>query len=243
MEMDRAVSKACELLLGPQARAEGDRFLNTVSAEEVKRAFRRLALVTHPDTAAAGPGADAARFVEALWAYELLTEFLRRRSSEAAVGPAPAAAWPASPRPAAGSQPVYHRGPVPQRRLRFAEFLYYSGFVSWRSMVDSMVWQRGGRPKFGEIARQFRVLTPEDLLAVLRSKHLYEPTGQAASRLHLLSAEEVTAVLRRQRAIQKPIGKYFLETQQMSRDQLVRSLVALYRHNGRFQDLSGRVSG
>jgi hypothetical protein len=240
MEMDRAISDACALLLGPQARAAGDRLLNSLSAEEVKRAFRRVALVTHPDTAPADEGVAGSRFVEALWAYELLTDFLRRRSSGAGVRPAPAAARPASPRPAAGTGQLYHRGPLPRRRLRFAEFLYYSGCVSWRSVVDSMVWQRVGRPKFGEIARQFHVLTAEDLLAVLRAKSPCEPTGQAASRLHLLSAEEVAAVLRRQRAIQKPIGNYFLEKQQMSRDQLVRSLISLYRHNGRYQDLSGR---
>jgi len=124
---------------------------------------------------------------------------------------------------------------LPLRRLRFSEYLYFSGLISWQSLIASIVWQRQGRPKFGEIARGFRVLTLEEVLQVLRCKTGLEPTGAAASRLQLLTPQEVTAVLRHQRSLQKPIGRYFLERERMSREELSRLIQQLFRRNSQFQ--------
>ena len=48
------------------------------------------------------------------------------------------------------------QGPLPRRRLRLAEFLYYTGRVSWQSLIGAIVWQRSTRPHFGELAGDCR---------------------------------------------------------------------------------------
>jgi hypothetical protein len=266
--MDQLLMDACAVLFGTQAGKAGPALLGRLSAAEVKRAFRRLALSTHPDTAsglASGP-AGASRFIEALRAYELLASFLRGRGGRPAPSrpPAGAAARASGPRAnpkgpagpsgsrakagAAGASAaggaeggftrrraggLYYRGPVPERRLRFAEYLYYSGLISWETLIEAIVWQRRGRLRFGEIAREFRWISREEIARVLRSRRHAEPMGQAAVRLRLLSDDEVAAILRRQRARQKPIGRYFVATEKMTPEELARRLFELLRHNAR----------
>jgi hypothetical protein len=60
-----------------------------------------------------------------------------------------------------------------------------------------------------------------------------EQTGAAASRLRLLTVDDVRRVLRIQRARQRPIGRYFVEKERMSDAELSRLLHELFRHNAR----------
>ncbi len=241
MAMNETLLEACAILLGPQARSGGIPVLRQLDTATLKRAFRRLALSTHPDVAlrqGGDPAAfDTSRFIRSLWAYEQLTAYLKTRDGNgfqretAGSGDSPGAGAPAS-----GSRKTaaFYRGPLPQRRLRFSEFLYFSGLISWQSLIASIVWQRQGRPKFGEIARDFRAMTLEEVLHVLRCKACREPTGAAACRLRLLTPQEVAAVLRRQRSLQMPIGRFFLERERMSREELNRLCLQLFRRNAIF---------
>jgi hypothetical protein len=128
---------------------------------------------------------------------------------------------------------TFYHGPLPRRRLRLAEFLYYSGSISWQSLIGALVWQRSGRPKFGEIARQLQLVSASDMTRVLLARVRHEPTGAAASRLRLITVEDVRRVLRIQRARQRPIGRYFVEKERMSDMELTRLLHELFRHNAR----------
>jgi len=238
--MNETLLKACAILLGPQARAGGDPLLRQLDPATLKRAFRRLALSTHPDVAlrqGGNPAAfDSSRFIQSLWAYEQLSAYLKSRDGEGfrfrpeGRGPGPAAGSSAS----GARRPAFYRGSLPQRRLRFSEFLYFSGLISWQSLISSIVWQRQGRPRFGEIARDFRSMTLEEVLYVLRCKTGLEQTGAAACRLRLLTPQEVAAVLRRQRSLQKPIGRFFLERERMNREELNHLALQLFRRNAFF---------
>ena len=128
---------------------------------------------------------------------------------------------------------IFYHGPLPRRRLRLAEFLYYSGNISWQSLISSLVWQRSGRPKFGEIARQLQLISASDMTRVLLTRVRHEQTGAAASRLRLITLEDVRRVLRIQRARQLPIGRYFVEKERMTDVELARLLHELFRHNAR----------
>ncbi|HEY6098164.1 MAG TPA: J domain-containing protein, partial [Anaeromyxobacter sp.] len=59
--------------------------------------------------------------------------------------PPPAPARAAGPRVRASVRPE----DLPRRRLRFAEFLYYSGRVRWSELVEAIAWQRTQRPPVG----------------------------------------------------------------------------------------------
>jgi hypothetical protein len=241
--MNETLLKACAILLGP--RAGGEPLLLRLDPATLKRAFRRLALSTHPDVALRQGGNpasfDSSRFIQSLWAYEQLSAYLKSRDGEGlrlrpqgAAGPAAGPGSTARPASGASRRPAFYRGPLPQRRLRLSEFLYFSGLISWQSLISSIVWQRQGRPRFGEIARDFRALTLEEVLHVLRCKTGLEQTGAAACRLRLLTPQEVTAVLRRQRSLQKPIGRFFLERERMSREELNHLALQLFRRNAFF---------
>ncbi len=303
--MSKTLLDACEILLGPQAKKDAQALLHRLNATVIKRAFRRLALLTHPDVTpdsatAAGP-AGASRFIEAFWAYEQLLEFLQTRREATRPAPARRRSWRSAgssagrrpPRDARRSsrsraqttsrqrsdgrvhtaskghgsggrggirnkrrkgaasfsaqsagrtkdkgnkrEELYYRGPLPRRSLRFAEFLYYSGAISWRSLIGAILWQRLGRPRFGEIAFEVQAISGEQLHHLLQSKRRDECIGQTASRMRLLTAEAVEEILRSQRARQRLIGMYFIETQQMTHQELAKLLMAFFRHNVRYE--------
>ncbi len=259
--MEAKLLDACAVLLGPQARRAGQALLRQLTVATVRAAFRRLALRTHPDRA--GDGAlfiEASRAYELLMAFLLARrrpEDVRRQgayqgpSSSPGARPRPHAQGPAAGQrsSAAGARPyagthgararadrgreVFYHGPLPRRRLRLAEFLYYSGSISWQSLINSLVWQRSGRPKFGEIARQLQLVSATDMTRVLLARVRHEPTGAAASRLRLITVDDVRRVLTIQRARQRPIGRYFVENERMSDTELARLLHELFRHNAK----------
>jgi hypothetical protein len=200
------------------------------------------------------------RFIEASRAYELLMAYLLSRPAAAPSG-ARAAGSPARPpaasstsktRPAAAENrstakersktekraatekrgaALFYRGPVPRRRLRLAEFLYYTGRISWQSLISALVWQRASQPRFGELARELRSLSSADIVQILGSRLRHEQTGETAQRLRLLSAAEVERILKLQRARKRPIGRYFLEKESMSSAMLGSILHELSLHN------------
>ena len=47
----------------------------------------------------------------------------------------------------------FHLSPIPDRPLRFGQFLYYAGLIDWHTMIDAITWQLNVRPKIGEIGR------------------------------------------------------------------------------------------
>jgi hypothetical protein len=259
--MNRYLIDAYATLLGVPPRRGAQIPLHQLDISVIRRAYRRLAVMTHPDAAAragAKPGSvDGKRFIEASRAYELLMGYLLAQGT--AVRAAPAATRTARSRPAAPADrpagekttkgpgrantggtsrtqgsPLHYHGTLPRRRLRLAEFLYYSGRVSWQSLISAIVWQRSARPKFGELAKEIRAITRQDLTKILGSKRRHEQTGEAARRLRLLTTEEVAKILRLQRARHKPIGRYFIEKERMPRAELTTILRELFRHNARY---------
>jgi hypothetical protein len=217
----------------------------------VRRAWRALALASHPDASrrdGAATEQDGQRFIQASRAYELLMGYLlsrpvlppsglrataRRAAERRADGETRSSAEKHSTTEKRGGA-LYYRGPVPRRRLRLAEFLYYSGRISWQSLIGALVWQRRAQPRFGELARELRRISSQDLLRIFGSRLRHEQTGETARRLRLLTAEEVERVLRLQRARRRLIGRYFVEKESMTSAMLDSLLRELYLHNARW---------
>jgi hypothetical protein len=259
--IDTRLRNACALLLEIPPRKMTALFLEQLDVAVVRRAWRRIAVSSHPDAARRGGGTaskhDGTRFIEASQAYELVMGHLLRRPARMAPsprsGPKPQARREqgrttqgrkeqAQPGGAAGRRSttekrgsaLFYHGPVPRRRLRLAEFLYYTGRVSWQSLIGAIVWQRAVQPRFGELARELRSISAQDLHRILGSRLRHEHTGQAAQRLRLLTAADVERILRLQRARRRPIGRYFVEKEGMTAAQVALLLRELYRHNARW---------
>jgi hypothetical protein len=107
-----------------------------VDPDALRRAFRRRALELHPDRAHA-LGRDPRDLAEEFQALRRAFELLR--------GQAPLAA--ASPAPPAGTGRA--AAPMPPRPLRFAEYLYYAGRISWAELAQAIAWQRRAGRRIG----------------------------------------------------------------------------------------------
>jgi hypothetical protein len=149
--------------------------------------------------------------------------------------PAPAAR-PATggPRVRAGVRPE----DLPRRRLRLAEYLYYSGRVRWTELVDAIAWQRAQRPPLGRIAVDFGFLRPDDVGVILERRREAAanaiPFGEWAVRLGYLTSFQLLAALGQQLRLQRPIGQFFVERGVVEPDELDDIRRRILRHNSRF---------
>ena len=221
----------------------------------LRAAYRRRALETHPDRARTLGRAEAelAREFQAVTrAYELLAAAApSRRADHAAARAArvepsrpsrrdPQAA-PLHPEPRSGAPRVrvgVRPEDLPQRRLRLAEFLYYTGRVSWSDLVDAIAWQRAERPPLGRIAVALGFLTRADVDALLARRRAegagHVPFGDYAVRAGYLTSFQRLAALGRQAALHRPIGRYFVERGLVDDRDLEEIRVRIARHNARF---------
>jgi hypothetical protein len=216
---------------------------------ELKGAFRRRAMETHPDRARAlgRSEADLAREFEAVRsAYGLLSALAGAPVPRPrAAPPRPAPAPPARPAPRGRDAAPLATGPVPQRRLRLAEFLYYSGRVRWSDFVEAVAWQRAQRPPLGRVLADLGFLAPGEVAALLARRRAagaqQVPLATWAVRCGALTPFQRLAALGRQARLEKPIGAYFLERGLLGGLALADALRALARHNARFPGDPTRV--
>lgn len=230
--MGDAVGKAGRVLFGPAFVPPGD-----PAAEDwrrrVREAWRRQALESHPDRAAA-LGRDE---------EELAGEFQALSEAYRVLCPSQPAAprAPAPPSPARPPRPPVdhvHRGTLPRRRLLFAEYLYYSGRVSWRNLVEAVAWQRRQRPPIGRLAvacGQLSEAQVREVLAARRRGRDPAPFGEWARDLGLLTRGQLLALLGRQRRQQRRIGEFFIEAGLLDAGEIPALELRLAGHNARFR--------
>jgi hypothetical protein len=127
------VERAARLVLGRDLGAG-------VRRDELRRAFRRRALELHPDRAAAlgrEPDDLTDEFRALCTAFELLDALAAASQGAPAADGTP----PRAPR--------RREGGLPPRPLRFAEYLYYSGRISWSDLAEAIAWQRRAGRRIG----------------------------------------------------------------------------------------------
>ncbi len=135
---------------------------------------------------------------------------------------------------------IFYKGKVPSRHLRFAEFLYYSGHISWTDLVQALVWQYRNRPKLGELAMETGVLDFAEVLEIIRQKKSNELFGEAAVRLGYMNSVKLNTLVQEQKKIGLPIGNYFTSSRRMDDETLRKKLAENRRHN---IDISSGRSG
>ena len=156
-----------------------------------------------------------------------------KRRARARVRPDPAPA--ASPPPAADWRHVVKPRPMPRRRVRLAEYLYYSGRISWAAMIEAIAWQRRQRPAVGRIAVDFGFLTPLEVIDVIARRQRAGahdvPFGEFALRLGMITPFERLAMVGRQVRLQRPIGQYFVERGLVDEQEFEDLRRQIVRHN------------
>lgn len=135
--------------------------------------------------------------------------------------------------------PHYTDAPLPQRTLQIGQFLYYSGAVSWRQLIDALVWQRRQRPLIGQLALAWGLLTREQIHDVLqrrRQRGRYEvPFAEYAMQCGYLTPSQHRALCGRASQRQLRLGRYFVEQGILTEEQLTAHLRAMRLHNWRIK--------
>lgn len=142
----------------------------------------------------------------------------------------PAAAKPETPKPRPSSG-IFHAGSVPAQKLRFAQYLFYTKRIDWDALIGSMSWQYSVRPKIGSLGIELGYLSHDSVCAILRARGADEFFGDAAVRLGLLKPAQLIILVGRQRLINVPIGRFFVERGYLSEAELAECLDAHHLHN------------
>ncbi|HXK60935.1 MAG TPA: DnaJ domain-containing protein [Acidobacteriota bacterium] len=225
--------RACQVLFGSDLVID-QQFLLALDRAHLKKAYRQRALATHPDRLA-GRG-DGRLFIEVNEAYQKLSRHLTQYSKASAIPnlrrPEPVYTSPDKD-PEDGR--IYQPERVPCWPLRTGEYLYFSGVVSWQTLISALVWQRRQRLALGEIARRWGWLSEEELFSLLGERKNGERLGEILLRHGLINEFQLNMMLRHQQKNQKPLGRYFIEQNLFSELQLARYLEDLKRHNSKWR--------
>jgi hypothetical protein len=235
---------ACLILFGTRTAATVS-FLEALEPSTLKKAYRKLALVTHPDCVAIVDEAQRKRatdvFIQVNWAYNHLRDVLQTKEFGTKdlrlrrdIHKAPSR--PVRNRPGTGFRHShYYRGPIPNRPLQFGEYLYFGRIVPWHAFIGAIVWQRRQRPLFGEIARFWRYLAEDDVRRAIAERRPLERIGQTLIRIQSLRPSQVNTVLFYQRLKQKKIGEYFVEEGYSDRELIEKIFLDFKIHNSRYR--------
>lgn len=126
----------------------------------------------------------------------------------------------------------FYRGAyLPKRELLLGQFLYYSGLVSWRNLIESVTWQRMNRPTIGQLAADWNLLNPDEIRRILMLRNFGEKFGECAIRMKYVNSHTIQALLWKQRRVQQPIGEFFVINHILKPEQIDEMVKKLKLHN------------
>ena len=240
--------QACATIFGPGINISND-FLDYLQLTSIKTAYRKKALHTHPDRALAlGLFADDlnAEFINVQQAYEKLLAFVETKK-EGKTGAPRFDGFKTQQKHTAQShrheksgrhnpKNKYHHdhfytGNIPQGNLMFGQFLYYSGLISWRTLIEAICWQRRQRPLIGQIAVAWQLISYQDVLFVLKVRNFDEKFGECALRIGYISNFDLFALVGKQKKLQRPFGEFFIEKGLLSDHDLIHLARKQQLHN------------
>lgn len=242
---------ACHVIFGSGIDVSAD-FLRYLRMPGLKAAYRERALETHPDRAIALarlPADLEERFKEVNAAYRELHNYLENPRQFTLIddkfrkGPYQSSegmhTWTGTQakRNGASTEGVQHHiftGTLPKRALLFGQFVYYSGLISYRQLIDAILWQKIRRPLVGDIARRRGWLYEDQIREILESRRWGEKFGDVALRGGYLTTDELRMMLGWQRLLQPRIGGYFVEKRILTVSFVEIMAERLRRHNRGF---------
>jgi len=228
---------ALRTLFGPEA-SLSRRFFARLTPSILKTVYRRKALATHPDRAVIIPRpADElnTHFKQVSAAYHTISEAMaHQKPADEADSRNSRIGTDASQRARRNThrrQNLYYRGPLPRRPLLIGQFLYYSGLISWQDLIDALVWQRIQRPRIGQIALGWKILSRADIRRILASRRPGEKFAECGRRQGLINTFQHMALIGRQRNLQQPLGGYFIRRGRFSSQDVNDLVERMKKHN------------
>ncbi|MDY6822901.1 MAG: DnaJ domain-containing protein [Thermodesulfobacteriota bacterium] len=274
------IINACRVLFSRSTHIDSY-FLNAIAANDLKNAFRKRVMETHPDRAMAlGRDRDALSrmFREVVSAYDVLKDAVKNPVSTGTGFPAAGAATDARRRPpnqprqkasgqrtsnqrasnqrtagqktcneaqgngpqgfrqhATGRRDHHFKGIFPNRELKIGEFLYYAGHISWQTLIEAIIWQRQQRPRVGEIAIGWKILTQEEVIHIISQKSFTQKFCEYALDHGYFTPFQHLAVISRQKQLQPRFGEHFVHTGLFTAEHLETIARNLQQHNARMR--------
>jgi curved DNA-binding protein CbpA len=252
--IEAEVLRACQTLFGTETHISRS-FLLSLRPDGLKAAYRKKAKETHPDFfACEAPNVQkeqASRFRDVAEAYDVVNRYFEKREKRSCAASTPVHAYRSQreQNKNAGDPVNNVYGPagfsvdrsLPIHSLQFGQYLYYRGFISYRALIDALVWQRKQRPIIGDIARRWGWLNNEAIERIIRARGLRGHFGEKALALDLLTSFQVKALLFFQRSRQRRLGTYFVQHNSMKPEKLERLVQQLHEYNSRFRDEPLRI--
>jgi len=243
---------ACHILFGSDIDVSVD-FLRYLQLPGLKAVYRKKALETHPDRAIAlalSPDTLEEQFKRINIAYQELHDYLenpmrfkliddvirtRPNHESEKMHPWSRAQSRQTHARTEGFRRQFYKGTLPKKALLFGQYIYYHGYISYRQLIDAIVWQRIQRPLIGIIAVRWAWLYEKDVREILKQRLWREKFGESALRGGYLTPDELRIILGRQRILQPRIGKYFVERRILT-SSLVEKMAEKFRcHNRQYQ--------
>jgi hypothetical protein len=245
------IIQACRTLFGPDITLSRD-FLCYLQPSGAKSAYRQKVKETHPDSFAGQDGREQQEqtrlFQDLLAAYETVSGFFKQRDSGLwVVGKESFNNDPRPPRPtnrtsadSARRDQSRESSPfnsstenLPFRQLEIGLFFYYQGIITYRQLIDALIWQRRQRPNLGDIAQRWGWLTDKDVKTILSHRGILGRFGQKALRLQYLTDRQLNTLLFFQRSQQKKLGQFFVERDILPAEEVERLALEQKNHNAR----------
>lgn len=217
------ILNACQVLFGDNM-SYSINFLKDLDKLKLKAAYRKKVMETHPDRAKSlgiNENIMKYRFQNVISAYNLLNPFINKKKTllfnKTKKYPQK------TTKPAHEKSRIYekfYKGKMPHKKLLLGQFLYYSGIISFKTLLNAITWQRNKRPCFGKIAKDWNFLTSDDINNILTKRGPGEKIGEYALNNGYINAFQFMAVLGRQRMLQPLFGDYFIEKTMLTPKQL-----------------------
>jgi len=237
--------EACHVLFGKQTDVSVQFLNHSLQMSGLKAAYRKRARETHPDRAlslAVESRILEEQFKEVQSAFERLRLYLENPSRfrliegnpRRTASPAPGEEPPFRKRASRKRDPVQdyvHTGPIPGGRLLFGRYLYYTGMITHRILVDAVVWQQRQRPPVGMIACGWGWLERGDILVILKRRRSGERFGECAVRLGYMDAGQLRRLTAWQKLLQPRFGDFFVRKGILTAGQIESLEMDHRRHN------------
>jgi hypothetical protein len=240
------VLRACQILFGTDLHLSRG-FLFYLQPEGLKAAYRRKAKETHPDLFACEPPnvqkEQAAHFRDIVHAYDLVSRYFKQREKDPLAaptghvfsGPCEWKKQSCDPNNQKYTKEAMNKS-LPLRSLQIGQYLYYRGFITYRALINAIVWQRQQRPVIGYIALRWRWLDNAAIERIIRARDLRGRFGEKALHLDLLTPFQIKVLLYYQISRQERMGSYFVRHGIMTSEKLERLVRQQNEHNVRFRD-------
>ncbi len=219
-------------------------YLSTLNTKSLKAAYRKKVFTTHPDRAnILNKDVDDLyrSFIKTTSAYNTLKTAVNLQKSKIVFNRKPVYSKKTETksykRKTAGlkkkfiSKNIY----IPKRNLKIGEFLYYLDYISWKTLIKSISWQRSLRPVVGQIALNWKILSRKEIKEILEQRRQENSFKikfcEFAFKKKYMSSFEKRAVLGKQQSLQKPIGTYLIQNNILSANLIDQMVDELNAHN------------